>query len=184
MGYWSDAEYRLEDQDGERWIMVYDASNDEWQPIASVEFIGSDTILLTNPWGDAVEMERISDDELDDVLAELEYQPLFGDQLADGERLRPRHREASGACVIVRLYPLQEAMGPRLSPATESRNALATSASPLGKRTSAAPPPPRSPGDEVVESALSGHHGSAPGLLPASPPSSPLSRSGHGSTWI
>ncbi len=79
MGYWGDAEYRLEDQDGERWIMVYDASNDEWQPIASVEFIGSDTILLTNPWDDTIEMERISDDELDDVLAELEYQPLFGD---------------------------------------------------------------------------------------------------------
>ena len=79
MGYWGDAEYRLEDQDGGRWIMVYDASNDEWQPIASVEFVGADTILLTNPWGDALEMTRITEDELDDVLAELEYKPLFED---------------------------------------------------------------------------------------------------------
>jgi hypothetical protein len=56
---------------------MYSEGLGDWQPLASVEFLGPDTILLATQWGDSVEMERISEAELDTVLKDLAYEPLF-----------------------------------------------------------------------------------------------------------
>jgi len=76
LGYWGDGQYRVEQDGGELWIMYSEGLGD-WQPLASVEFLGPDTILLATQWGDSVEMERISEAELDTVLKDLAYEPLF-----------------------------------------------------------------------------------------------------------
>ena len=76
LGYWGDGQYRLEQDGGELWIMYSEGSGD-WQPLAAVEFLGPNTIFLMTQWGDSVEMERISEAELDTVLKDLEYDPLF-----------------------------------------------------------------------------------------------------------
>jgi len=77
LGYWGDGQYRVE-QDGDQLVvMFYEPPSGEWQPLAAVEFLGPNTILLTSQWGDSVEMERISEVELEAVLADLAYEPLF-----------------------------------------------------------------------------------------------------------
>lgn len=73
-GFWIQNPYRLVEDGGQLFLEVYDDSSEEWERDLEVSFPGKNSLNLSYIWdGDTITLERISEQQFQEVLGQLEF---------------------------------------------------------------------------------------------------------------
>ena len=73
-GSWTTVNYRLEKENDIYYLEFDDYLSEEWERVSEIEFKGKDKLLITELYdGQIVEVTRISDQEFQELIDQLEY---------------------------------------------------------------------------------------------------------------